>query len=463
MALSTNGSVHSQPFDQEGDEWEDQYYATSPYPLKRDLDAIINNIRTGRLDLTDSKALDVFNARWLPRLTPHYTPEPSNFRFPTALHLLADTLGRRTRAPSPGGCFSDTQLRVLVTSLVQHKSNPLAVVNEDSKTALHLAIDDGHETLAEYMCVAHPSINDIFSNPIQTEFCLHLAWRKKLAYFNTMVQMASAETLALQDKYGNSLLHVVVDYKRCTPGHLKLVQDVASRCTENNIHAPGGDFNHKGESPFLHHKTTAQQAVKEKGGTGKGGNGPELVDRAPAGGSVGSGSPSKATGLAASGNPGLNAGGGGTQTPPEGDWDFQATLEMGHQLGVTEQIASAMSENHHDESVYCMPAPEEPPLLDADKQPEGESFSASLRPEAPFSRGGGRPPPSPRLVGVQGTAPTNRPKVLVPDAKVAEQVEHFLKLYYLRNRSHDACLEIFYGKDTVQGQCAFYMSSIPHV
>ncbi|KAK1834951.1 hypothetical protein QBC39DRAFT_182335 [Podospora conica] len=399
----------------------------SHYLHRRDLFETLRNIRAGTLDLTDSKSLKGFKSTTFQGLTSLFAT--ADIKYPTVLHLLANKLGQHPRPKLPDRGLSEKQLEVLVALIVQHKNDPLATVNMYKKTALHLAIEEGHEKMVEWMCVAHPDINSVFSNPEHRDPCLHLALTTRLRYFDQMVQMASATTLALRDKEdGSTLLHLLVDHERCTQGQLERVKAVADRCREIENPSPDADFNNKGESPFLYHLATVQKAAKELGNTRGPGVGGFVVDD----GAVRGKSGDKPPGFGESELGSVDDDGGGAQTPETADAGSLSDFRLDPQWvpgKETDSLDEAWNEND-------MKGPKASAAFDA--RPEDRGFAVSLTPEVALAGGNQRPPASPRL----------RAKNLLPDEETSKEIEKFLKLHYLRNRSHQECLEIFYGRDT---------------
>lgn len=383
-------------------------------PVKELLKTALQQITDGTMDLTQDDGLKTFKSEALHDLT----ADTGNKSLPTALHMLLDD---ETDLPA----VSDDQLKLLVTCLVQHPSNPLAKGDRDGKTPLYQAIDRRKEKMVEWMCDAHPNINTILSRPSNKKFYLHFAIKKKLECFGHMVKMADAKTLALRDSKGNSTLHLAVEHRRCRQNQLAIIQDIVARGDEE-VRLSQGDFNDAGHSPYLHHKRTVEAAAKDRD---------EANAKAP--GNTASGAKGRDrgrdTGLAelAKGNP-----------APSSPHDSNPVLPVpGQRRSVWQK--SAVRSNSRAKYAPVPAVPQGPP----GKAPNGDMPSLKLSVNIPAE------PSAPSVTTLQAKEKSDSRKRSKVDEGVVKSVERFLKLHYLRSRSDGACMDrILYEKDKVSGQ-----------
>ncbi|GAB1316999.1 hypothetical protein MFIFM68171_07209 [Madurella fahalii] len=371
--------------------------------LKRTLQQIAD----GAIDLTRDDCLAAFKSKELHDLA----TDTGDKSLPTALHLLLDD--KKSDLPT----VSDDQMKVLVTCLVQHGNNLLAKGDRDGKTPLYQAIDLKKEKMVEWMCEAHRNINSIFIRPSNNQCYLHFAIKKKLKYFKSMVQNADPKTLALKDSKGNTILHLAVEYKRCRKDQLSIIEDIVARSDEE-VRLSYGDFNRAGNSPYLHHKKTVEDAAKDateaaaKAASGDKSRDPG-DDRGRADPAKNGPGPKKAgrpSSPQRTPNHGIAAPGQQEQTRPKLVIQSNSRAKYGSAVpfGLTLEMAGG------DDSALRTPVATEPSASITKAKGKSESKKQS--------------------------------KV---DERVVKGVERFLKLHYLRSRSDNACMDILYGRDKV--------------
>lgn len=184
---------------------------------------------------------------------------------PTALHILAD------KKPLEKDDFKD-----LVKYLVKSDQDLLLQVDDNSGyTPLHLAIYRRNRSMIKWICAACDEIDAALEEKgkgyidavlrkkgtLLKRNCIHLAidsaksGKDKTA--RSLVDMASAETLADKDEKGNTPLALAVEYQRCNEGQIKLVEAIVERSDHFIRDHPSHDFNEKNESPYMHHIATA--------------------------------------------------------------------------------------------------------------------------------------------------------------------------------------------------------------
>ncbi|KAK7716353.1 hypothetical protein SLS64_003507 [Diaporthe eres] len=183
---------------------------------------------------------------------------------PTALHILAD------KKPLEKDDFKD-----LVKYLVKSDRHLLLEVDDNSGyTPLHLAIYRRNRSMIKWICAACDEIDAAQGDKgkgyidavlrkkgtLLKRNCIHLAidsaktGKDKTA--RSLVDMASAETLADKDEKGNTPLALAVEYKRCSDGQIKLIEAIVERSDHFIRNHPSLDFNEKYESPYMHHVAT---------------------------------------------------------------------------------------------------------------------------------------------------------------------------------------------------------------
>ncbi|KAG6361334.1 hypothetical protein INS49_009559 [Diaporthe citri] len=183
---------------------------------------------------------------------------------PTALHILADKK-----------LLEKDDFKDLVKYLVRSDRNLLLEVDDNTGyTPLHLAIYRRIRSMIKWICAACDEIDAAREakgkgyidavlrkkGTLLKRNCIHLAidyaksGKDKTA---SLVDMASAKTLADKDENGNTPLALAVEYKRCNEGQIKLVEATVERSDHFIRSDPSHDFNEKYQSPYMYHIATA--------------------------------------------------------------------------------------------------------------------------------------------------------------------------------------------------------------
>ncbi|KAK3987707.1 intracellular serine protease [Cladorrhinum sp. PSN332] len=383
----------------------------------------LQEIAGDKKDLTKKADLETFMSNEIHGLA----GDTGDKDLPTALHmLLSNTMAQSLPE------IVDSQKRVLVTALVQHSSDPMAKGDRDGKTPLYQALDLKKEDMVKWMCEAHPNINSILCKSSNNQHYLHLAVKKKLKYLAQLIGKADGRTLALQDAEGNTVLHLLVVYKRCRKGQLPIIRDVVARSNEaieNLSFTP--DFNLAGQSPYLRHKTTVNRALrraKEGGKSSREGN--DVVAKI---------TPPNDKGTARSqilNDQDIS------QRSQHKISDFGSSLRyqssfaqpgMTHQLNLRDMYTGV----RRTSTLVTSAGNGDNPHLKAASGSNPETWGIGTV--------GYKKPTEMATTAVASTA-VKESKAQV-DVEVIQCVEKFLKLHYLRSRSYRACMEILYGRD----------------
>ncbi|KAK4458238.1 intracellular serine protease [Cladorrhinum samala] len=396
------------------------------------LKVTLEEISKGTTDLADDAHFAIFESKQLQDLV----DETGDKYMPTALHMLVldDEKLALPRIP-------DDQMKILVSALVRHDRNLMTRGDRDGKTPLYQAIDDRREKLVQWMCEAHPDINSILSKPsnLNKQFYLHMAVKKKLKYFAKMAEKADGRTLALKDSRGNTLLHLLVEHKRCRKGQLAVIEDVVARSDEIITITPNGDFNNAGDSPYLHHKKTVDSAAKETlDDQRKTTASSQTKNNFYMGNSMnsdswkGSSTPTKI--LDYTGN-----------TPSPGTRPNPASGGLGEeQPKDAQKKVNAQSNIRAKYTGLIVPRIQQ----HGNRTSEVDSPTVETHTPSPFAAENSNATAKPKSKAKSGTTLSSAKQSKV-DEGVVKSVERFLKLHYLRSRTDSACIDILYGKDKV--------------
>jgi len=216
-AFSSDSESDTEPEEEDDDDGGDGL------PVKRQFDKIIADLKSGATDLPDLTLATAFVAERAALLV-----KKSKRKEQTLLHVLveAELLPRK--------------IKWLVTALVQlQPANLLAKQDVDFKTPLFSAVSLRQHRLARYMCEAHDDIDSILRIPRgqenQSPNCVHQAIANKatlkdddLAEF--LIRRSSEETLLALDQSGLTPLHLAVEYKRCDEAQVRIVKALVEKC-----------------------------------------------------------------------------------------------------------------------------------------------------------------------------------------------------------------------------------------
>ncbi|KAI0902147.1 hypothetical protein F4806DRAFT_445844 [Annulohypoxylon nitens] len=213
-------------------------------------------VKSGSFDLTTSAGLQAFmdlNKTELGKI---------NTSQQTLLHLIAE---------SEKDELALTEMKDLITKLVELPDNLLGKQDENGKTPLFCAIAKRKHTLVRYMCDAHHDINSILRIPKfrRSANCIHQAIMNKgfsgddeLLKF--LIGNAEKDTLIAMDENGLTPLHLAVEYKRCDDAQLDIVRALVRRC--DKVLDMTYEHSEKGElSPYLYHKLTCEEEKNRYG------------------------------------------------------------------------------------------------------------------------------------------------------------------------------------------------------
>jgi len=390
------------------------------------LKTVLQEIANGTRDLTRSNHLAALKSKEVHDLA----ADTGTKGLPTALHMLLDERG--PDLPEVG----DEQMKPLVAALIQHPNNLLAKGDREGKTPLYLAIDNKREKMLEWIVEAHPNINTVLQKPSNKQLYLHMAIKKKLKYFRQLVQQADGKTLALKDAKGNTILHLAVEWKRCRRDQLSLIEEIVTKSDDEVQATPNGDFNRAGNSPYLHHKKTVEEAAREAAEAQKAAA--AAVAERPPGRDRGDGTKITGDGPAPNANKTAARPPSPRRAPPSGLFPHSAGGGgMGPQPGP-------------DVSAKPRPA-----IQPNSRAKYGGGVALTLPVES-IRTGAALADADPDATRTPLTAESKSKSLAASSSKsskvsetVVRAVERFLKLHYLRARSDAACLDILYGKDKV--------------
>lgn len=189
-------------------------------------------------------------------------------KYPTALHLLA------TGESHSSLMLENKKLSQLVGFLVRHHGNLLDVQDNGGSTPLHDAIKNKKAELVDCICRAHTAqyIDEILSRTNhKKKNCLHVAIENEVPFLMSLVERASARTLSAKDDKGNTPLHLAVEYKHCKTNQLQVIQEIIKKCDAEMQRTEELDdlsrnltYNDAKMSPYSYHVFTASKHQEEK-------------------------------------------------------------------------------------------------------------------------------------------------------------------------------------------------------
>ncbi|KAI8633882.1 hypothetical protein F5Y19DRAFT_462121 [Xylariaceae sp. FL1651] len=412
---------------------------------------------------------------------------------PTALHILASS--KRDDLPT-------SKLRPLVEFLVQHPRNLLAQADKAGYTPLHTAIEEKKKDLVEMMCQVHPKIDSILS--IQSHLrknCLHVGIEKEVEFLPFLIEKAEPQTLCAKDNNGNTPLHLAVKYDHCKSDQIKTVQAIVAKCdrimkeSEEICYTDEASiltYNNNQLSPYLYHiescttaeaekkrrrearKAKAEKSVKDRRKTAATrADGPSGKDdrarrriappETPSAPPDTRREPSPEPKPPSRSNTGFMEQGGRDAGTIQIDERRVSTLGYGERDGNTRNHNTS---SHHDASRYYNT--KSPALRVAEVQTQeaetGNTYhewnlarfskaSTDSRSESANRKDTSRVRPEHKRSERHNSEKGHSAK---PSKESIQEIRLFLKQHYLRERSHDAALDILYGRNTTSDQQIYF-------
>jgi ankyrin repeat protein len=250
--VENDEELASEGSDEDNDEdYGEDYGEEEEIDVKKRLDEIILDLKSGALDLTNSSQRDSFIARNNDVFRAKTLDEDQS----NMLHLLA--LGDKETLPPI------EQLDSLVKILVRLPENLLAEKDGDRKTPLYIAATRAKKVqrLLRTMCEAHETIDDVLAIQCsEKQTCLHSVICKRIPQVHILflIGLAGKKTLCVQDNQGNTPLHYAVRYEFCSEEQIKIVKALVAKSDA------GMDIvNSKGLSPYRFHEETHTEAINQ--------------------------------------------------------------------------------------------------------------------------------------------------------------------------------------------------------
>ncbi|KAI1123723.1 hypothetical protein F5Y10DRAFT_285770 [Nemania abortiva] len=393
-------------------DYGDYYYGDKPIVLRPNklvaelLDEALDHLRCGSWEQIEH------NTNFFREHLTADTGKPDN---PTALHILASS--------NSHDLPDIAKLRPLIEFLIQHPKNLLARIN---------IIEEKKKGLVEAMCQAHPEINSILSiQNHQKKNCLHIAIEKEVEFLPFLIEHAEPHTLCTKDGNGNTPLH--------------LAFEIIQKMAHNSDEASALTYNNSKFSPYLHHKRKrAEREARKARAEG------ETRDRHNEE-RVGRGSTPPNTPSAPSGR--LREAPSELKPPPRSNTDsidysgketnfqkLQAPTNQGpskYRNIETSTTDDQMLEPKTHNPYYGLNTT---PFSTGNSDARLDSGS----PKEP-SRPENKSKPSNKHGSEEGSSSK-------PSTDSIRKIRLFLKQHYLRERNHDAALDILYGRNTTSGK-----------
>lgn len=356
--------------------------------------------------------LDDFTQQRCDELASHGTGKGASSN---ALHLLVFDL----TLPK---MVTTSALKELVTFLVQHPNKLMERKDHQGYTPLMRAIEAKKmDDMVGWMCDAHPNIDAVLAIcKDKRENCLHVAVQKRHACLSKLIEKASPKTVAARDSKGNTPLHWAAEYKRCrNDTWLSVVKQLVAKGDDIVKNSVEGDLNNAGLSPYLRHiESRMHDEARREIDTSQ-----DMVR---------------------------------TKDMLEGRLPFrQLSRESGEESAAFESLSASRPANPEKTSRYNRST-----AAYRDTRMESRSpLHLALRGGLRFIPPEGLEEKQARKLKAQDERSVNHKKSRV-DKKVAESVQQFLKLHYLRSRSENDCRDILYHSDFTPGK---YIKNNLHV
>ncbi|KAF7630610.1 hypothetical protein AFLA_011231 [Aspergillus flavus NRRL3357] len=182
----------------------------------------------------------------------------------TALHLIVKHQDKKTAK----------KVRPLIQYLAQEHGQILCQRDNNNDTPLHIAIRDQNDRMVYRVLQAFDNLDEALAHANDSgKNCIHLAIEKKSRDLWALVESASAGTLSAKDNNGNTPLHLAVDYERLDHEDLHLiVETIVNKSDPVMRKEKNGDFNNffinnkcEQMSPYVYHLWTRNRALKLSG------------------------------------------------------------------------------------------------------------------------------------------------------------------------------------------------------
>lgn len=400
--------------DSESDFSEDKEERQIKVSVKALFDEVLDKIRDEKLDLTNKDQYEDFAAHD----GKHLTSQTGSQDQPTVLHIMAS----KDKNDLPK---FDSKMQPLV-ELLAEQEDYLTVQNRSGHTSLFIAIETKKKEMVRWICDAQPNISRVLAITGSRKMnCLHAGVNKRVRFLDLLIEKADPEVLAAKDEDGNTPLHLAVEYKKCKREQLQFIKKMIDRGDHAVLTSgPDCDFNRDDLSPYLRHKESVRKArekekekEKEKKQTREG------VERGKASRSYMNPStadiPSKDTRIGQRGGiPSQRGHMGGRASRP--DRPLMTQPDHSTEYGVGNAVQDPVIS---------------PTVPDLGEYDEEERPSRATESAVSHKRYAGDEKSNSKV-----------------DEFMVKNVEHFLKLHYLRTRSYNAALEILYGRNTTLGK-----------
>jgi hypothetical protein len=382
--------------------------------VKALLDEVLTKIRSGKLDLTDDDQYTHFIARDGQDLASQTGDQDQ----PTALHIIAS----RDKKELPK---LDSKMQPLIEFLSKQKDY-LTAKNRSGHTSLFLAIEAKKKEMVQWICDAHPGISSVLAIAGSRNMnCLHAGISKRVRFLGLLIDKAKPEAFAAKDDDGNTPLHLAVEYKKCKREQLDFIKQMVEKGDPAIVAGgPDSDFNKDKLSPYLYHKESVRKAQEKEKKKAKEEADREKVSSRYQNPGVAD-KPSKDMAPIQKG--GISSGASlAHSSDPSSRSDRRANNQLDHRTkyggGNPVQAPVVVS------SPALATAPD--PGFNEKKKSAGEpDTTKSSKKEESGSKSSSR-----------------------VDETIVKNVEHFLKLHYLRSRSYNDAMEILYGRNTTSGK-----------
>lgn len=389
--------------------------------VKALLKDVLRSIRDDKLDLTQADQYEQF----VKYDGQHLASQTGDEDQPTVLHIIAS----KDKKELPK---FDRRLEPLIQFLAKQKDY-LTIQNRSYHTSLFLAIEAKKKEMVQWMCSAHPDISTILSiTGSRGMNCLHAGINKRVRFLGLLIDKAHPVSLAAKDTEGNTPLHLAVEYKKCKRDQLDVVKKMVDKgdCAVL-AGGPSNDFNNDGLSPYLHHIKSVEKAQERNRKKAR-----EEVECEKTN--------SRFLDSGAADKPNREKGPRyrdistpGPPPVPMGDSATHPERRINPQLDHLSKYGGSNTDQAPN-TVRSPVVAVAPDLLGSDDKKR-------------FSRGSDS-------VNYQKKEQSSSKSSSRVDDTTVENVGRFLKLHYLRSRSHSEAMEILYGQDTTAGKWALQIS-----